>query len=168
MNDRSIRVLHIVGGMNRCGVETWLMHVLRHINKARYAMDFLVHTSQECAYDRELVSLGSRLHYCPSPRYPIQYAMNFRRILRNHRPYDVVHSHVHRFGGYVLKLAHSAGIPVRIAHSHNATQDVDAKPQAPAGGIPAALQALDSQTCNRSPCRESARGRSPFWTSLVG
>jgi len=42
-------------------------------------------------------------------------------------PYDVVHSHVHHFSGFVLKLAHSAGVPVRIAHCHNDTTPVDCK-----------------------------------------
>ena len=39
-----VRVLHVLGGMNRGGVETWLMHVLRHIDRNRFRMDFLVHT----------------------------------------------------------------------------------------------------------------------------
>ena len=28
---RPIRVLQVIGGMNRGGIETWLMHVLRHL-----------------------------------------------------------------------------------------------------------------------------------------
>ena len=35
-----IRILHAVGGMNRGGVETWLMHVLRRIDRRRFKMDF--------------------------------------------------------------------------------------------------------------------------------
>src|SRR5690606_13967201 len=37
-------------------------------------------------------------------------------------PYDVIHSHVLYFSGYVLKIAKKHDIPVRIAHSHS-TQD---------------------------------------------
>ena len=50
---RPIRILHVVGGMNRGGVETWLMHVLRHIDRDRFQMDFLVHTEKPCPYDDE-------------------------------------------------------------------------------------------------------------------
>ena len=45
-----VRILHVVGGMNRGGIETWLMHVLRHIDRDRFHMDFLVHTTSKYAY----------------------------------------------------------------------------------------------------------------------
>jgi glycosyltransferase involved in cell wall biosynthesis len=47
--------------MNRGGVETWLMHVLRHIDREKFHLDFLVHTDQPAAYDAELLALGSRI-----------------------------------------------------------------------------------------------------------
>lgn len=125
------RILHIVGGMNRGGVETWLMHVLRHIDREQYRMDFLVHTTQPCAYDDEIRSLGSRIIPCLHPSKPLTYARNFKRILREYGPYDVVHSHVHHFSGYVLRLAAQMGIPIRIAHSHSDTKAAYAKANLP-------------------------------------
>lgn len=122
---RPVRILHVVGGMDRGGVETWLMHVLRNIDRQQFQMEFLVHTERQCAYDDEIESLGSKLHFCPSPSRPLQYRRNFLRVLREHGPFDVVHSHVHSFSGYVLRLAKEAGIPVRIAHSHSDTSSVD-------------------------------------------
>jgi len=124
---RPIRILHVVGGMNRGGVETWLMHVLRHIDRDRFQMDFLVHTEKPCPYDDEARVLGSKIIPCLSPSKPWLYARNFKRILREYGPYDIVHSHVHHFSGYVLYLAKQAGVPVRIAHSHNDTSAIDAK-----------------------------------------
>ena len=56
---KPIRVLHVLGAMNRGGVETWLMHVLRRIDRERFAMDFLVHTAEPAAYDAEVLALGS-------------------------------------------------------------------------------------------------------------
>lgn len=122
-----IRILHVVGGMNRAGTETWLMHVLRHIDRDRFQMDFLVHTDQPCAYDDEIRALGSQIIPCLNPSKPWLYANNFKRILREYGPYNIVHSHVHHFSGYALWLAKQAGIPVRIAHSHNDTSSIDAK-----------------------------------------
>jgi len=124
---RPIRILHVVGGMNRGGVETWLMHVLRHIDRDRFQMDFLVHTEKPCPYDDEARVLGSKIIPCLSPSKPWLYGRNFKRILREYGPYDIVHSHVHHFSGYVLYLAKQAGVPVRIAHSHNDTSAIDAK-----------------------------------------
>lgn len=120
MSDRDpVRILQVVGGMNRAGVETWLMHVLRHIDRERFRMDFLVHTEEPCAYDDEIRALGSRIIPCMHPSRPWIYAKNFRQILKEFGPYNVVHSHVYYFSGYVLRLAAKAGVPARIAHSHS-------------------------------------------------
>lgn len=117
-NQRSLRILQVVGGMNRAGTETWLMNILRHIDRDRFQIDFLVHTSQPCAYDQEIIALGSKVIPCLAPSQPLLYARNFKRILREDGPYNIIHSHVHHFSGYVLRLAKQAGVTTRIAHSH--------------------------------------------------
>lgn len=114
-----MRVLHVVGGMVLGGIETWLMHVLRGLDRKRFQMDFLVHTQSACPYDAEVRALGSRIIPCLAPAQPLRYATNFQRVLREHGPYDIIHSHVHHYSGYILTLARQFGLPVRIAHSHN-------------------------------------------------
>jgi glycosyltransferase involved in cell wall biosynthesis len=123
--NRPIRILHVVGGMERGGVEKWLMHVLRNIDRERYRMDFLVHTDENCAYDEEIRALGAKIIPCLGTRRPWIYARNFRRVMSEFGPYDVVHSHVHYYSGFVLRLAHKVGVPVRIVHSHSDTSKVD-------------------------------------------
>jgi glycosyltransferase involved in cell wall biosynthesis len=118
---RPIRILHVLGMLERGGVETWLVHVLRSIDRGQFQMDFVVHVSEPQDYDEEVRALGSKVIVCPYPREPLRYARAFARILREHGPYDVVHSHVHHYSGYVLWLAYWAGVPLRIAHSHNDT-----------------------------------------------
>lgn len=113
-----IRVLHVVGRMNRGGVETWLMHVMRNTDRSRFAFDFLVHTAESSAYDAELRSLGARIIPCLRPQ-SLSYPVRLLRALRRHGPYDAIHSHVHSFSGVVLATAAAAGVPIRIAHSHN-------------------------------------------------
>ncbi len=127
VNKDAIRILHIVGGMNRGGVETWLMHVLRNIDRKRFKLDFLVHTNQTCAYDEEIHRLGSNIIPCLHPSRPLAYAHNFKRILRDHGPYDVVHSHVHHYSGWILRLANQVGVHTRVAHSHSDTSAVNSK-----------------------------------------
>ena len=119
--EKAIRILHVVGGMDTGGIETWLMHMLRRIDRDRYRFDFLTHTDKPCFYDDEIRSLGGRIISCAHTALPWRYARNFLRILKEHGPYDVVHSHVHHFSGFTLMLAKMAGVPVRIAHSHNDT-----------------------------------------------
>lgn len=115
---RPIRILQVVGAMNRAGAETWLMHIFRNIDRNLFHMDFLVHGEESSAYDEEIRSLGGRIIPCMNPSRPWLYGRNFKNILKNYGPYDVVHSHVHHFSGYVLWLAKQAGVPIRIAHSH--------------------------------------------------
>lgn len=124
-NRRPIRILHVVTAMGRAGLETWLMHVLRHIDRDRFQMDFLVETNQPYAYDDEVRALGGRIIPCLHPKKLWLYARSFKWILREYGPYDVVHSHIHHFSGYVLRLAHQADVPIRIAHSHSNTSSVE-------------------------------------------
>ena len=122
---RPIRILHVVGGMNRGGLETWLMHVLRNIDREQYRMDFLVHGNTPLPYDAEIREMGSRIIPCPHPSRPWRYDRHFTRAVRAFGPYDIVHSHVHHFSGMVLRLARREGVLIRIAHSHNDTSPVD-------------------------------------------
>jgi glycosyltransferase involved in cell wall biosynthesis len=118
-------VLHIVGAMNRGGVESWLMEVLRHIDRERFQVDFLVHSEAPGAFDNEVRELGSNIYRCPLNRNPFTYLWNFMRILRSHGPFDVVHSHVHYFSGITLLLARAGRVPARISHSHSAPTSDD-------------------------------------------
>jgi len=124
---RPIRILHVPDSMDRAGIETWLLHVLRHINRDRFKMDFLYHTDRTCDYDDEILSLGSNIIPCLHPHVPCIFAANFRRVMRDWGPYDVVHSHVHHFSGFVLKMAHRAKVPLRISHSHNDTSSIEGR-----------------------------------------
>jgi glycosyltransferase involved in cell wall biosynthesis len=126
MSIRPKRVLHVVRAMNRGGVETWLMNVLRHLDRRRVEMDFLVHTSQPAAYDGELLAGGSRLLRCCDAVWRPTYAFRIGRLLREYGPYDVIHSHVHHFSGYLMALARRFGVPSRISHSHSDTSSRDA------------------------------------------
>jgi glycosyltransferase involved in cell wall biosynthesis len=118
---RPLRILQVVGRMDTGGTETWLLNVLRNIDRARFRMDFVVHTTAPGAYDEEVTALGSRLLYCPGITRPWQYARNFSRVLAADEPYNIVHSHVNYFSGLPLRVAARVGVPVRVAHSHTNT-----------------------------------------------
>ncbi len=112
------RILHVVWEINRGEIATWLMHILRHIDRECFQMDFLVHTTQPSIYDQEILAFGSQIIPCLYPSRLWIYASNFQRILSKYGPYDVVHSHVNYFSGYILRLAQQRGISTCIAHSH--------------------------------------------------
>jgi glycosyltransferase involved in cell wall biosynthesis len=113
-----IRVLHVIGSLNLGGVETWLMEVFRHVDRSRFAMDVLVHSSVPAAFDEEARDLGVSIIPAAEASQPGRFAHRFIAALRTGPGYGVVHSHVHHFSAYPLALARLAGVPVRIAHSH--------------------------------------------------
>jgi glycosyltransferase involved in cell wall biosynthesis len=116
------RVLHVVRQMNAGGIAIWLMNVLRHIDRQRYHIDFLVTIDAGGGFCDEIERLGSRVIPCSGYRAPWRFAHNFAKIMEDYGPYDVVHSHVYNYSGFVLRLAARYGVPVRIAHSHTDTR----------------------------------------------
>ena len=88
-----IRILQCVYSMDRGGVETWLMHVLRRLDRRRYRVDFLTHTQEPGDYDDEIERLGGGIVTCCHPRHIWRYPRELKKLLRQHGPYDVVHSH---------------------------------------------------------------------------
>lgn len=119
-NHAPLRILHVLAGLNRGGVETWLMHVLRNIDRDRYQMDFLVHRSG--SYDETARSLGARLIPGADPYQPCQFLTRFSDVLRREGTYDVVHSHISFYSGLVMAAAAGASVRVRIAHGHTAVR----------------------------------------------
>jgi len=113
---KPIRILHVLKAMNRGGIETWLMELVRRMDPTRFHFDFLTQSELRASYDEELLQRGCGIYPCMAPDQPLRYAWNFRRIISQHGPFDVIHSHTYLFSGYVLWLARMSGIPVRIAH----------------------------------------------------
>ena len=124
-----IRVLQCVNDMHRAGLETMLMNYFRHINRDRITFDFLTHRPWKADYDDEIAELGGRVYHAPR-LYPQNYPAYYRymcRFFREHPEYRIVHSHIDAMSYLPLAAAKRAGIPVRIAHSHNTSIDPDLK-----------------------------------------
>ena len=110
-----IRVLHVLASLQRGGVETWLLNVLRHIDRERFEFTFGLTTENEGAYGPLARELGARFTACPI-RKP-GFSKEFRQLLRQ-ESFDIIHSHIHLASGLVLRVAKNANVPVRIAHGH--------------------------------------------------
>lgn len=119
MSQSRYRVLHVVGTMDPAGVETWLLHVLENIDRDRFRFDFCVCGARAGLYAEEVERLGGRILRCPKGSNLWSFRRRFRSVLKEGN-YDVVHSHVHFFSGALLRWAKAEGVPIRIAHSHNA------------------------------------------------
>lgn len=120
-----MRILHVVGETNRGGTETWLLHVLRELDRKVVKFDFVVYRNGTGDYDEELRRLGCRILACGKDRYFPTFGWELRRLVSSYGPYDVIHSHVHHFSGRIVLYGALCGVGVRIAHSHNDTEKLD-------------------------------------------
>lgn len=124
-----IRILQVVNDMHRAGLETMLMNYYRNIDRTKIQFDFLTHRPNKSDYDDEIISLGGKVYYAPR-LYPQNYPKYFKwmkKFFAEHPEYKIIHSHIDTMSYLPLKAAKKAGVPVRIAHSHNTSIDKDFK-----------------------------------------
>ncbi|ELA59275.1 TPA: glycosyltransferase family 1 protein [Enterococcus faecium] len=124
-----IRVLQCVNDMHRAGLETMLMNYYRHIDRSEIQFDFLTHRPYRSDYDDEIEAMGGKIYYAPR-LYPQNYPAYFKYMkdfFQEHPEYKVIHSHIDSMSYLPLLAAKKAGVPIRIAHSHNTSIDRDFK-----------------------------------------
>src|SRR5690625_1245184 len=88
---KPIKVLHVVGAMNRGGTETMLMNIYRNMEHEQVQFDFISYSQQEADYDQEIKhnhGRGFRLTKTNSLK-------QIYDVIKEHGPYGFV---------YVLKL----------------------------------------------------------------
>jgi len=119
-----VRILHIVTYMGRGGLETLLMNCFRTIDRNQIQFDFLVHRDFRADYDDEIEALGGRIYRIPrlNPANP-GYFRALYTFFKSHPEYRIVHSHLDCMSALPLSVAKQCGVPVRIAHSHSASQN---------------------------------------------
>ncbi|HGH7173391.1 TPA: glycosyltransferase family 1 protein [Bacillus wiedmannii] len=117
--DHPLRILHVVVNMNRGGAETLLMNLYRNLDRSKIQFDFL--TCKEGIFDEEIVALGGRVHRIPyiTNVGHTRYMKALDKFFSSYQEYKIVHSHMDKMSGFVLRSAKKAGILIRIAHSHN-------------------------------------------------
>ena len=128
-SDKRINVLVLITAMDRAGAETMMMNYLRHIDRDKIHMDFVVNRKHESDYEKEIKELGSKVYHL-SPIYPhtiSKYKREFKRFLKEHPEYDVIHSNLEERSAYPLAIAKKAGIDLRIVHAHSNLRHVDIK-----------------------------------------
>lgn len=111
-----IRVLHVFGALDAGGVENFVMNLYRRIDRTKVQFDFAMTHGRPGIYDEEVLGLGGRIFYLDGAKTVRE---NLRELMEKER-FDVIHSHVFFYSGLVLQEANRAGVPIRIAHAHNA------------------------------------------------
>ncbi len=115
-----IKILHSVGHLLRGGIETWLYQMVTRLEPERFQHDVLVRTADEEAFTQLFRNADVGVVPCLNYKNPARYAINFKRVIDERGPYDILHIHGSNFNGLLsLLLARPLGIKFCIAHSHN-------------------------------------------------
>jgi len=104
----AVRVLHLVHWLNRGGIESWLLDLIRATDRSDVAMDIVCrgpHTG-------ELVPLfeqaGASVHLLTMGWNPSSFGGRLKQLIREQQ-YEVLHVHGGSFVGYPCKIAKQAG-----------------------------------------------------------
>lgn len=121
-----IRVLQVVGRMDRGGIETMIMNLYRNIDREKVQFDFLAHYGREAAYNDEIRELGGHIYEMPALKDEnhvyywriFSYIRALHRFFREH-PYQIVHGHMTNTAAIYMPIAKKYGATCLIAHSHS-------------------------------------------------
>jgi glycosyltransferase involved in cell wall biosynthesis len=114
------RVLHVLASLSLGGIETWLMHMLRHHDDFSVEHEVLLTREQPGDYEEEARRLGIKIHKLPISRNKRAWLRSLGEFLQSNGPFAAVHSHVYLFSAPLLGTAKKAKVPVRIGHCHAA------------------------------------------------
>lgn len=119
-------ILQVVSGMDRGGVETFLMNILRTINNEEYHFIFLCYGEKKYDYEDEVLQLGGKIVRIGSPKKAgiLRYLSEVRRIIEQ-EDIHVVHVHTFYNASLALFAARLSRVGVRIAHSHSTMTELN-------------------------------------------
>lgn len=115
-----IRVLHVLGGLDRGGAEAMVMNLYRTIDRTQVQFDFIIHTEKKQAYYDEIIALGGKIYHFPAFNGLNYFKMMnlWKQFFKDHPEYKILHSHVRSYASLYLPIAKNAGLKT-IIHSHN-------------------------------------------------
>ena len=61
----SVKILHVIGIMNRGGAEAMIMNLYRNIDRTKVQFDFVENSFERAAFDDEIEALGGKIYRCP-------------------------------------------------------------------------------------------------------
>lgn len=142
------KIVFFSHGLSANGIETFLVNVLKKIDKTKYNITVIIAIDDGvyCLHEKTVTDMGIRVIHAgdlDAPKKKFDYIRNVKRILSAER-FDIAHSNMDLLNGITLAIAKKCGIPMRICHAHNSKSQYN-----PIGRFSAAkklLQKLYSRT----------------------
>ena len=115
-----IRILHVLGGLNRGGAESMVMNLYRNVNREEIQFDFIIHTEAHQDYTDEILAMGGKIYSFPRFRgYNIITMKRYwNAFFTEHPEYKILHSHVRSYASLYIPIAKAHGLTT-IIHSHS-------------------------------------------------
>ena len=119
------RVLHVIGSLNNGGSQAMVMELYRNINRSKLQFDFVIHRPEELFYEKEILSLGGKIHFLPALNLNnvAKYRKNWVEFFKSHSEYKIIHGHVRSTASIYLNVAKKCGLTT-ISHSHSTSSGV--------------------------------------------
>lgn len=126
MRNEPIRVLQVVGRMDRGGIETMIMNLYRNIDRNKVQFDFLAHYGREAVYNDEIRAMGGHIYEMPALKDEnhvyywriFSYIAALHKFFREHS-YKIVHGHMTNTAAIYMPIARKYGATCLISHSHS-------------------------------------------------
>lgn len=118
-----IRILHVLGSLDRGGAEAMIMSLYRSIDRSKVQFDFVVNDRDApYAHEAEIEKLGGRVYRIPAYTgfNSFHYYSTWMKMLDAHPEWKVVHGH-HTSPAFLYLNAAKKKNRVTIAHSHIAS-----------------------------------------------
>lgn len=111
-----VNILHVVSNLNCGGAETLIMNLYRNIDKSKFNFDFICLNSKiNGAYEPEILKSGGKIYKVQEGKSKLK---TLHKILKENN-YEVVHSHVMFYSGFVHIISKINNVKKRITHSHS-------------------------------------------------
>lgn len=119
------RILHVLGALELGGAESRIMDLYRCIDKEKMQFDFMIHTTKECYFNKEIRELGGNIYCVPCFRLYnyFSYKKAWKVFFEEHKEFQAVHGHMTSTATIYLPVAKVGGVPITIAHARSAGVD---------------------------------------------
>lgn len=117
------KLLYFSHGLSANGIESFLVNVLKIIDKEKYDITVLIAIDEgvPSLHEPTVLDYGVKVVHAgdlDTISKKIQYYKNVKKFLSENQ-FDIVHSHMDLLNGITLRLAKKYGIKKRICHAHN-------------------------------------------------
>ena len=120
-----IKVLQSISSLGVGGNEIFVMNLLRHIDKTKFQIDFVVYDNQRLDFYDEVLEAGGKVYFCQSNHQNKGFKLlnqigMVKKILKDNK-YDIIHCNSCSLFGILRGTiaGKSIGNIKVIAHSHN-------------------------------------------------